>query len=176
MRRRTLLTTLGSAAVGVTSGCLEALDREDEGREAGEALEPMEMVTGIASETKADGVEWIGAAETRDVVAPVGLVEGFGDVTDGPYLVVSPRTLHNDYCLPFASVSSACTRAGKTVFDGRLTETIDPTLGHHYGAPLEPIEDGDELTVGLESPPQFARHEGYETAFLESGFSVAVDR
>ncbi|MFB6297607.1 MAG: hypothetical protein ABEH56_03715, partial [Salinirussus sp.] len=63
-------------------------------------------------------------------------------------------------------------RGGETVFDGRLTRTLDPDLGYHYGAVVG-SEPGDELTLSVLTQPQTARHEGYETAFggLKGGMS-----
>jgi len=49
-----------------------------------------------------------------------------------------------------------------------LTRTLDPELGYHYGAALpESLASGDELTLTVDTPPQLARHEGYERAFLQ---------
>ena len=61
-------------------------------------------------------------------------------------------------------------RSGATLGSVPLEEGIGPCLGHHYRAPIDPgaLERGDELTIELETPPQMARHEGYETAFLEA--------
>jgi hypothetical protein len=47
-----------------------------------------------------------------------------------------------------------------------LTQTLDSELGFHYGAVLD-LAPGDELEIVVESPPQIARHAGYETAFLD---------
>jgi hypothetical protein len=44
---------------------------------------------------------------------------------------------------------------------------VDPDLGYHYGAPVSEAKSGDRLTVTVDAPPQLARHEGYETAFLK---------
>lgn len=38
--------------------------------------------------------------------------------------------------------------------------------GYHYEAGVEGVESGDELEVSVETPPQVARHEGCETAFI----------
>ncbi|WP_458187228.1 DUF7350 domain-containing protein [Haladaptatus sp. NG-WS-4] len=88
------------------------------------------------------------------------------DLADDTYLLVSPRTPYNRYPLPMMSFSAKLTRGGKSVFDGTLTPTLDPTLGYHYGANVTGAESGDQLTVTVDSPPQVSRHEGYETAFL----------
>jgi len=93
--------------------------------------------------------------------APGG-VEG----ENGRYLAVSPRTPYNRYPLPFMSLSATLTRDGSELFSGPLQSTFDPDLGYHYGAAVDP-SDGDELSVTVDGVPQLARHEGYETAFLE---------
>jgi arylsulfatase A-like enzyme len=51
----------------------------------------------------------------------------------------------------------------------RSSRTLDPGLGYHYGAALgdTAVESGDDLTLEVPTPPQVARHEGYETAFVD---------
>jgi len=83
------------------------------------------------------------------------------------YLAVSPRTPYNRYPLPFMALSGTLTRGDTTVFEGPLTATLDPDLGYHYGAVVDGVESGDELTVTVDTPTQLSRHEGYETAFLD---------
>jgi hypothetical protein len=65
------------------------------------------------------------------------------------------------------SLSGTLTRETETVYDGVLQSTIDPELSYHYGAVVSSADSGDELTITVDSPPQTARHEGYETAFFE---------
>ena len=89
--------------------------------------------------------------------------------SDGTYLAVSARTPYNRYPLPFMSMSATLTRGGETVYDDILRPAVDPDLGYHYGAAVDGVESGDSLTVTADSPPQVARHEGYETAFVEMG-------
>ncbi|MFC4552593.1 MULTISPECIES: iron transporter [Halorussus] len=83
------------------------------------------------------------------------------------YLAVSPRTPYNRYPLPFMSLSAALQRGGESVYDDILRPALDPNLGYHYGAAVDGVKSGDALTVTVDAPPQVARHEGYETAFLE---------
>jgi len=92
---------------------------------------------------------------------------GAGD--DEAYLLVSPRTPHNRMVLPRMGLSATVDSDG-TTFDGRLTPTLDHEADYHYGA-VVPATDPDTtgVTVSVETPPQVARHEGYETAFLDSG-------
>lgn len=80
---------------------------------------------------------------------------------------LSPRTPYNRYPVPFISLSVSIERDGETVYDGVLRDTLDPDLRYHYGAAVDSLEDGDEITITVGTPPQVARHEGYETAFVE---------
>ncbi|AGN02935.1 hypothetical protein L593_15005 [Salinarchaeum sp. Harcht-Bsk1] len=86
---------------------------------------------------------------------PAG-IEGTGE-----YLAVSMRTPYNRIAL--ASSSLAARIDGSSV---DLVETIDDGLGHHYGVVLS-----DSLqsapTIEVATPPQLARHDGYETAFFD---------
>ena len=83
------------------------------------------------------------------------------------YLAVSPRTPYNRIILPLMSLSAKVTRGEATVFDGILQETLDPHLGHHYGAAIESLKPEDSVKITVDAPPQTARHDGYETAFFE---------
>jgi hypothetical protein len=84
---------------------------------------------------------------------------------EGVYLAVSARTRHNRMVIPAMGLAGTLTRGGETVFDGELARTLDPDLGYHYGAVVDGVESGDELTLSVVVQPQTARHEGYETAF-----------
>lgn len=79
---------------------------------------------------------------------------------DSGYLLVSPRTPYNR--VPLADMALSVSGA----IEGELVQTLDSELGHHYGheAALGP---GDTVEIEIESPPQVARHRGYETAFLD---------
>ncbi|WP_276259481.1 DUF7350 domain-containing protein [Haloglomus litoreum] len=84
------------------------------------------------------------------------------------YLAVSARTPYNGIVLPSMAVEATVTRGGETVLDGALTRTLDPELDYHYGAAIESgLEAGDEVELRVPTPPQIARHEGYERAFLQ---------
>ena len=85
----------------------------------------------------------------------------------GSYLAVSARTPYNRLLLPAMALSATVERGGKTVFDGPLKRTLDPALNYHYGAAIDGLQSGDALTISVGTPPQVARHEGYETAFLD---------
>jgi len=90
---------------------------------------------------------------------------------EGSYLAVSARTRYNRMVIPAMGLSGTLTRGGETVYDGAFERTLDPALGYHYGAAVDGVEAGDELTLSVDVQPQTARHEGYETAFggLEGG-------
>jgi uncharacterized protein involved in high-affinity Fe2+ transport len=85
---------------------------------------------------------------------------------NGRYLAASARTPYNRLVIPSMALSGTLERGGETAFDGELIRTLDPDLGYHYGAAVESVQSGDRLTISVDTPPQTARHEGYETAFL----------
>ncbi|WP_435348299.1 iron transporter [Haloarchaeobius sp. HRN-SO-5] len=117
----------------------------------------------------------VGTATSGDAtfVATAVQAERFGT---GTHLAVSPRTPYNGMVLPLMGLEATVERGGETVFDDRLAPTLDPELAYHYGATLDSLESGDEVTVRVTTPPQVARHEGYETAFMSfepMAFTVA---
>lgn len=94
---------------------------------------------------------------------------------DGDYLIASMRTPYNGFPVPFASLSARINRAGSSE-TRQLFESFDPDIGHHYGAPVD-LAGGERVMIAVETPPQLARHEGYETAFLDRGrFSLRLSR
>ncbi|GGL68629.1 iron transporter [Halocalculus aciditolerans] len=105
----------------------------------------------------------LGSASTGDAVVVATVLDDatrFGGSDSQSYLAVSPRTPYNRYPLPRMGLSA--TIAGET---RDLTETLDPALGSHYGVVLDAPPRA--VTLHVDTPPQFARHEGYETAFIE---------
>ena len=87
--------------------------------------------------------------------------------SSGQYLALSARTPYNRMILPAMGAEATLTRDGETVAEGPLARTLDPNLNYHYGLTADAVESGDVLSVSVTTPPQVARHEGYETAFLE---------
>ena len=79
---------------------------------------------------------------------------------DSGYLLVSPRTPYNR--VPLADMALSVEGA----LEGELVQTLDSEVGHHYGIAGD-LASGEQLELVVESPPQVARHRGYETAFLE---------
>ncbi|GAA0654559.1 DUF7350 domain-containing protein [Salarchaeum japonicum] len=140
--------------------------------DAGErgAVEPMQMdvpVNQLAPPAELPG-SLVGTGTSGDADVAVVVADDaarFGGRESERYLAVSPRTPYNRFPLPLASVSATATTGGETVHDGPLTATLDPELGYHYGAPV--ADAPDEVAVSFDAPPQVARHEGYETAFLD---------
>ena len=103
-----------------------------------------------------------------DVV--VSVAESFEDWS--PYLIVSPRTPYNAIPLPEMTISVVATRDGDEVASGQCGPTFDDRAGFHYGAGIEGFDGGDlaagdELVVHVDAPPQVARHQGDETAFVD---------
>jgi len=142
----------------------------DQGGSPG-ALEPMDMGVpiGRAPEESALPGETIGTARSGDAVFVATLLDAppAGVDGNGPYLAVSPRTPYNRLVVPGMGLSASLTRGDSMVADRPLTRTLDPELGYHHGTTLPAPESGDRLRLTVETPPQVARHEGYERAFLD---------
>ena len=155
---------------------------EDEGRGEADALEPMDHAVGAGNSDERDrkSVAELGRATSGDIEYAATVLDGDAadrSETDRPALAVTARTVHNAYPLPFASLSAAVSRDGERVASAQLAEAIDARLGHCYRTPVDPTHlGGGELAIDLETPPQVARHEGYETAFLETdSVTIALD-
>ncbi|AUV83924.1 Tat pathway signal protein [Salinigranum rubrum] len=110
----------------------------------------------------------LGEATVGDLVLRGHVVdaERFGD---DPYLVVTAATPYNDLVVPGMALSARVPGDGRAAFSGGLDPALDPDLGFHYGAPVSVSGGVDAVELTVEIPPQVARHEGYETAFLETG-------
>jgi len=109
----------------------------------------------------------LGSALSNDARLVVTALESPPEGVDGQgtYLAVSARTRYNRMVIPAMGLSGTLARDGETVYDGSFDRTLDPDLGYHYGAAVDGVESGDELTLSVDVQPQTARHEGYETAF-----------
>lgn len=107
--------------------------------------------------------------ERDDAVLATALLEPGSRFVGGGerYLLVSPRTPYNRVPLADMAMTATVSRAGALVEEADLVQTIDGEYGHHYGTGLAELAEGDALTVAIEGIPQVARHQGYETAFLE---------
>jgi hypothetical protein len=93
----------------------------------------------------------------------------------GPYLACWASTPYNRMLLPKMGLSATLTRDGETLFDDALQPAVGPDLQLHYGAFVDAVQTGDDLAVTVDAPPLVARHEGYETAFLDvDGFDATV--
>ena len=101
------------------------------------------------------------------VVTDLTSAERVGRPEDA-YLAVSARTRYNGYELSGMALDATLERDGETISEGALVRTLSPDLGYHYGAAVPSVEAGDDLTLSVRTPPQVARHEGYETAFLDT--------
>ncbi|MCU4751970.1 iron transporter [Halobacteria archaeon AArc-curdl1] len=136
---------------------------------------PLEDLPGthVGTDTSADAsvsLRYIEAERFGEGDAMTDGSEGSEDESDDgetPYLAVYPRTPYNDFPLPFMAISITFESGGSTVLETTLQETVDHELGHHYGASSSEITDADTAIVTVDTPPQVARHDGYETAFFE---------
>jgi hypothetical protein len=157
-------------------------ERDDIGFErtddrAGEAAVPpvmdmdMEMTLplGVAPDPADLPGEHRGTAESGDARFAVITLDSppEGVDGDGAYLAISARTPYNALILPQMALDASLDRDGETVFNGPLERTFDAELGYHYGAAVDTVAAGDDLAIDVVTHPQVARHEGYETAFLQ---------
>jgi len=106
----------------------------------------------------------LGSARTGDAVLDVLALrtEDAARFDAETYLAVVARTPYNGMLLPAMGL-----RATLDGTEHRLARTVDSELGYHYGAPVGGVDAGSELVLTTSTPPQVARHEGYETAFVE---------
>ena len=151
-----------------------SFQRLDDRKGNRQAISPMRMDTMPLSTAPAAGSlpgRTLGRTKTADDI--VFVATAIPDATDfdidgNTYLAVSARTPYNRFVLPAMSLSGTLTRDGRRVFNGPLTPTLDPELDYHYGTGVDTVQAGDVLELSVETPPQVARHEGYETAFLQT--------
>lgn len=136
------------------------------------AVRPMDMEAvpqATAPPRDALSGETLGAPNSDDA----SLVTGIISRNEAPrfdadtYLYVSARTRYNGLVLPAMALETTVTRDGTERFAGPLARTFDPELGYHYGTDVGSLTAGDEVALSVTVPPQAARHEGYERAFLD---------
>ena len=111
----------------------------------------------------------LGTGTAGDAVFEVFVADP--SVADGrfgadPYLYVSTRTPHNGIVLPMMGLEAGVRRDGERVWASTLSSGLDSEIGYHYGASVPGVREGDEVVIETTVPPQVARHDGYETAFL----------
>ncbi|MUV86790.1 hypothetical protein GJ631_09495 [Natronomonas sp. CBA1123] len=110
--------------------------------------------------------ETLGTVQTSDAVLTVLRLTGEAAArfdTDR-YLTVLAHTPYNRIPLPMMGLRMRQRRGGSRFDERILTRTMDPELGYHYGAAVDAV--GEEIAFETMTPPQLARHEGYETAFV----------
>ncbi|MFC6733178.1 twin-arginine translocation signal domain-containing protein [Haladaptatus sp. DYSN1] len=145
---------------------------EDEAGNRG-ALEPMnmEMMPNGTVPAKDDlPGTLVGEATSGDAVFLATLLSGDevpAGIDGDAYLALSARTPYNQYVIPAMGLSGTLSAAGETVSELQFTRTLDPALNYHYGALVDADASWDELGVTVDIVPQVARHEGYETAFID---------
>lgn len=112
---------------------------------------------------------WIGNTSSDGVSFFVSLVDGGSRFSKNNQrtLLVSPRTPYNRIMLPRIALAGAVIRNQTTVLKRELQATIDSEIGCYYRAPVQELQSGDSVVIKTVTPPQLARHDGYETAFLD---------
>ncbi|SEQ25779.1 DUF7350 domain-containing protein [Natrinema salaciae] len=137
------------------------------------ALPPADAYPGthlVDPAADADGGSGDGLPESGDATFVVTLLEAGSRLAPGDdrSLLVSPRTPYNRVPLVNTSMRAVVERDGEPVDESRkLERTLDGEFGLWYGRPVADVRTGDTVRITIESPPQAARHQGYETAFFE---------
>jgi hypothetical protein len=131
------------------------------------AVKPMQMEMvplGRAPETLPGVPLGSGVASDLRLVGTAISAPRFGEET---YLAISAQTPYNRLVVPRMALSATVSGGGLVRFDDHLEPGLDPELGFHYGATVPSLVADDTVEVSVDTPPQVARHEGYETAFLK---------
>lgn len=150
----------GSDRAGIERNSLE-----DAGQQGAiEAMSVPEVPNAVAPTPGTFTGEHVGTVRTGDAVFDVVALSGdeAARFDAGTYLAVLVRTPYNGMVLPAMGLTATVDGT-----DHRLVRTVDSELGYHYGAVVAPVESGTEMRLTTTTPPQVARHEGYETAFVE---------
>ncbi|WP_425498412.1 iron transporter [Halogeometricum salsisoli] len=126
------------------------------------AVKPMEMEmipTGYAPDSLPGTPLGRGTSGDAVFLGSVVEAERFGS---GPYLALSARTPHNGLVIPGIALSASIDGSDPV----ELSPALDPELNFHYGATVDDLSADSAVEGTVDVPPQVARHEGYETAFL----------
>ncbi|MFC7212988.1 hypothetical protein ACFQO4_02685 [Saliphagus sp. GCM10025334] len=113
------------------------------------------------------GTERSGDAAITAIETDLERLSDDADADADTYLAVCPRTPYNDIPLPFTSLSVTFEADGETLLEESLVETLDHEFGHHYGLATDDLDAAERVTVSVDTAPQVARHDGYETAFFD---------
>jgi len=152
-----------------------AVEEIDKGGQPG-AVEPMDTGMPRSSVPSLDalpgralGTATVDGADLGAVFLPPDEASRFADGRG--YLAVVAATPYNRTVLPSMGAEATVESGGAVVADGTLERTLDPALGYHYGLPVDAdvVESGSRVSLSVTTPPQVSRHEGYETAFLDTG-------
>ena len=109
----------------------------------------------------------MGEALADDIRYRASLLEA--DRFGGPYLAVTAATRYNEFVVPDIGLTVTATGSdGETVLSESLSPGLDPEIGFHYGVSAPDLTGEESVTVDVTTPPQVARHEGYETAFFST--------
>ena len=108
-----------------------------------------------------------GLADDIRYAAAVLTADRFGET---PYLAVTAATRYSELVIPSMGLAGTLTGADgdPVIEDVSLEPSLDPEFGFHYGAAVAGATGEETATVAVTTPPQVARHEGYETAFFET--------
>jgi hypothetical protein len=137
------------------------------------AIEPMDMeMLTIPQQPAFDQIR-LGLTEpqfTDDIGVAIGVHDDPGALrfdTGTAALIAATQSRYNRYPLGFSGLSARVTRDGDEVFADDLTSAVSGDLGHYYGAGSPALQTGDTVEIEFTTPPQLARHRGYEQAFLD---------
>lgn len=121
------------------------------------SVPPVEALPGLVQDTP----------ESGDAVLATTVFEpGTRFADDSWYVAVSPRTPYNRSVLPMMQLDGVIiTDAEET--ESPLRATLDDEIGFHFGASFDELDAATEFRLEIIAPPQVARHQGYERAFLE---------
>ncbi len=109
----------------------------------------------------------LGTVRTDEIGIAASL-EASGD--DAALLRLIALTPHNRFWLPMLGPVGSGGESSR-----QMDATLDPSVGMHYLGRIPGAESAESLQVSFPTPPQVARHEGYETAFMNPG-SVTFER